>query len=83
MQMHIMASSKQLTNEDLATFKSWHGYEPFEMPIAVETVAVYVHRANLLQGLTLEEVDAIFYQSRRRGWSSEVRTWGQLGLNDR
>lgn len=82
MQMHIMASSRKLTKEELATFTSRHGYEPLEMPIAVETVAVYVHRDNPLQGLTLDQVDAIFSQTPQRGLSKEVKTWGQLGLND-
>jgi len=82
MQVHILASSTKLTPQEIRTFVSRYGYEPLEMPIALEAVAVYVHRDNPLPGLTLEQLDAIFSETRRRGLSSEIKTWGQLGLQD-
>jgi len=47
--------------------------------VAVDTIAVWVHKDNPIKGLTLEQVDAIFSKSHRRG-KDNISTWGQLGL---
>ena len=51
------------------------------MPIALQAVAVYVHRDNPLNGMTLDEADAIFSQTQHRGLAEEITTWGQVGLD--
>lgn len=42
--------------------------------------AVFVHKSNPLTKLTLTQVDAIFSKTRRRGYPTDITTWGQLGL---
>lgn len=42
-------------------------------------LAVYVHRDNPIQALTLAQLDAIFSTARKRGFAKEVTTWGDLG----
>jgi phosphate transport system substrate-binding protein len=59
-----------------------HGYEPTAVPVAVDAVALYVHKDNPLPGLTLDQVDAIFSSTRKRGAKTAVSQWGQLGLAD-
>ncbi|HEY3477000.1 MAG TPA: PstS family phosphate ABC transporter substrate-binding protein [Anaerolineales bacterium] len=80
MQVHVMASSRKLSPKELDTFRSRYGYEPLEIPIALEAVAIYVHSDNPVAGLTLEQVDAIFSDDRRRGRTSSLVTWGDVGL---
>lgn len=77
----LMASSRELTPLEIQKFVSRHGYEPTAIPIAQDAVAVYAHKDAPLPGLTLEQVDALFSKSRKRGLQ-EITTWGQLGLNN-
>jgi phosphate transport system substrate-binding protein len=77
----LLASSRPLTGKELDSFISNHGHEPLEMPIAMDAVAIYVHKDNPLQGLTLQQVDAIFSTTEKRGMRS-ISTWDQVGLLD-
>ncbi|HSE59596.1 MAG TPA: PstS family phosphate ABC transporter substrate-binding protein, partial [Nitrospiraceae bacterium] len=78
----LLASSRSLNDEERRDFRSRFGFDAVEMPIALDAVAIYVHRDNPIHGLTLEQVDGVFSQSHKRG-SQDIRTWGQLGLEDR
>mgnify|MGYP001619528693 CR=1 FL=1 len=76
----ILASSRPLTAKEIEDFQAKNGYEPTEVPIAMGAVAIYVNKDNPIQGLTLEQVDAIFGRDRKRGLDRDISTWGQLGL---
>jgi phosphate transport system substrate-binding protein len=76
----LLASSRPLTSEERQDFKARYGFEPTEIPIALDAIAIYVNHQNPLLSLTLEQVDALFSDSRKRGASEDITTWGQLGL---
>jgi phosphate transport system substrate-binding protein len=76
----LLASSRPLNDEERKDFRSRFGFEAIDMPIALDAVAIYVHRDNPIQGLTLEQIDGIFSQSHNRG-SQPITTWGHLGLD--
>ncbi len=78
----ILASSRSLSPEERLQFRSRYGFEVTEIPIALDAIAIYVNAQNPLQGLTMEQVDAIFGQSRKRGAPADITSWGQLGLQD-
>jgi phosphate transport system substrate-binding protein len=78
----ILASSRSLTDHELEEARMAHGHQPTAIPIALDAVAVYVNRDNPIQGLTLEQVDAIFSKTRKRGLQQDITTWGQAGLQD-
>ncbi len=78
----LLASSRPLDAEERKDFRSRYGFEVTEVPIALDAVAIYVNHQNPLPGLTMEQVDAIFGQSRKRGATSDITSWGQLGLQD-
>ncbi|MGH7206113.1 MAG: PstS family phosphate ABC transporter substrate-binding protein [Nitrospiraceae bacterium] len=80
--VRLLAVSRQLTREEIKEFVSRFGYLPTAIPIAQDAVAVYVHHDNPIAGLTLEQLDAIFSKSRRRGSLGELLTWGQAGLEN-
>lgn len=77
----LLASSRPLSEKERKGFASNHGYEPLEIPIAMDAVAIYVNNENPITGLTLEQVDAIFSTTEKRGMHS-VSTWDQVGLQD-
>lgn len=76
----LLAASRPLTEKERDDFRSRYGYDVTEIPIAMDAVAVYVNRRNPVEGLALEQLDAIFGHDRKRGASEAVATWGQLGL---
>lgn len=79
----LLATTHQLSDAETNEFVAQHGYEPTALPVAVDAVALYVHKDNPLPGLTLDQVDAIFSSTRKRGAKTAVSQWGQLGLADR
>lgn len=78
----LLAASRPLTEQERKDFQSRYGYDVTEIPIAMDAIAIYVNRQNPVEGLTMEQVDAIFGKDRKRGLQEEIATWGQLGLKD-
>lgn len=78
----LLASSRALTGAELDNFRGRHGYEPTAIAVAMDAVALYVNRDNPIQGLSLQQVDAIFGTDHKRGLSDDITTWGQLGLKN-
>jgi phosphate transport system substrate-binding protein len=78
----LVSSSRELSESEVKRFKSHRGYDPLAIPIAVDAVALYVHKDNPLPGLTLDQVDAIFSTTHYRGYGKDLTTWGDLGLAD-
>lgn len=76
----ILASSRSLSHDEIKTFHSRYGYDPVEIPIALDAVAIYVNAANPIEGLTLDQLDAVFGRDRKRGATNDITTWGQLGV---
>lgn len=78
----LMTTSRELFDAEIKEFVAQHGYEPTAVPVAVDAVALYVHKDNPLQGLTLDQVDAMFSTTRNRGYKSAITQWGHLGLTE-
>lgn len=77
----LLASSRPMTEKERKAFASHHGYEPVEVPIARDAVAIYVNNENPINGLTLDQLDGIFSASHKRKGAPSIETWGQLGLS--
>ncbi len=72
--------SRPMKESERDQFEAKFGYKPTEIKTAVDGLAVYVHKDNPIQALTLPQVDAIFSKTRRLGYPQSIDTWGQLGL---
>jgi phosphate transport system substrate-binding protein len=72
----IAAMSRRMTQQEIVEFKREFGYEPTEVPVAVDALAVFVHKDNPIEGLTLAQLDAMFSKERRRGLEYPINTWG-------
>ncbi|WP_447603246.1 PstS family phosphate ABC transporter substrate-binding protein [Nitrospira sp. Nam80] len=73
--------SRLMKASEIDKFEAKFGYPPAAYPVAVDALAIFVNKDNPLTALTIEQVDAAFSKSRRRGAPQEIKTWGQLGLN--
>jgi phosphate transport system substrate-binding protein len=72
--------SRAMRDSEIDAIESRYGYKPTQLSVGVDVLAVYVHKDNPIQGLSLQEVDAVFSKVRRGGYPNDVTTWGQLGL---
>jgi phosphate transport system substrate-binding protein len=72
--------SRDWKPSEIDAFKQKHGYPPTAVPVAIDMLALFVHKDNPLTGLSLQEIDAIFSKNRNGGAKAEIRTWGDLGL---
>lgn len=72
--------SRPMNQREIDAFTQRFGYPPSAIRGAVDALAVYVHKDNPIQCLTMQQVDAIFSKTRRGGHPTEINTWGQLGL---
>ena len=63
-------------------FEKAFGYKETPLRTGIDMLAVFVHKDNPIAktGLTLQQVDAIFSKTRKGGYATEVKTWGDLGL---
>lgn len=72
--------SRHMKGKELDAFEARYGYKPTPLTTSIDVLAVYVNKDNPVKGLTLQQVDAIFSSTRRGGFESDIRTWGDAGL---
>ncbi len=71
--------SRDAKSNEIADFEKKYGYKPVLLPTSIDLLAVYVHRDNPLESLSMEQVDSIFSGTRKLGGDA-IDKWGQLGL---
>ena len=67
------------TDDELDEFRIHFGHFPKSLVVGGDALRIVVHPDNPIRALSLEELDAVFSATRRRG-GKELRTWGELGL---
>ncbi len=71
--------SREMKSSEVATFAGKFGYKPSKIAVAIDALAVFVHKDNPITGLSLTQVDAIFSSTRKRG-GQDINTWGEAKL---
>ena len=72
--------SRAMKDNELQAFEEKHGYKPVAVPVAIDALAVFVHKDNPIKSLDIAQVDAIFSSTRLCGGDKDIKTWGDLGL---
>ncbi len=72
--------SRPMRDSETRAFEERYGYPPVLVPVAIDMIAVYVNQDNPIEGLTMQQVDAIFGATRACGGPSDIRTWGEAGM---
>lgn len=72
--------SRPMKDAELQAFEQKYGYKPTAVPVAIDALAVFVHKDNPIKSLDLAQVDAIFSSTRLCGGEKDIKTWGDLGL---
>lgn len=73
--------SRMMKDQELQAFEEKYGYKPTAVPVAIDALAVFVHKDNPVKSLSMAEVDAIFSSTRLCGGAKDVTNWGDVGLS--
>mgnify|MGYP002283137469 CR=1 FL=1 len=71
--------SREMKSSEVAGFAGKFGYKPAKVPVAIDALAVFVHKDNPIKGLSISQVDGIFSSTRKRG-GQDINTWGDAKL---
>jgi len=72
--------SRKMKAKEEDAFEAKYGFKPTRLRTSLDALAVFVHKDNPLESLSLDQVDAVFSKTRKRGHAEDVTLWGQLGL---
>ncbi|PCI77754.1 MAG: phosphate-binding protein [SAR86 cluster bacterium] len=72
--------SREMKDNEIEAFESRFGYKPTAIPVAIDALAVYVHKDNPIPGMTIPQIDAIFSSNQRCGESGSINSWGELEM---
>ena len=75
--------SREMKSKEIAAFEKRNGYKPLAVPVAIDTLAVFVHADNPVKGLSIDQVDSIFSSTRRCGVQKTAKRWGDVGIEKR
>lgn len=67
--------SRAMKSSEIDEFEKKYGYKPTAIRVSVDALAVFVHKDNPIESLSLEQVAQIFSVQGPR-----TMTWGDLGL---
>jgi phosphate transport system substrate-binding protein len=77
---NIGPMSREMKSKEIAAFEIKHGYKPTAIPVAIDSLAIFVNKDNPIKGMSIVQVDAIFSATRKCGETSNIKTWGDAGL---
>ena len=71
--------SRPMKQTEVDAFERKYGYKPTEIKVAIDALAVYVHKDNPIKALTMTQVDSIFSSTRKAG-GPVIEGWGDLKM---
>ncbi len=71
--------SRQMKAEESDAFEKKYGYKPTEIRVAIDALAVFVHKDNPIKSLSVVDLDNIFSSTFKRG-GFPVENWSAFKL---
>lgn len=71
--------SRKMKRKEIQKFESKYGFKPTTVGVALDSLAVFLNKDNPIDGLSLQQIDAIFSKTHKGGLNN-ISSWGQLGL---
>ena len=71
--------SRAMKAAEIDAFEKKYGHKPTEVKVAIDALAVFVHKDNPIKGFSMDQLDSIFSSTNKRG-GKPINTWGELGL---
>ena len=69
--------SRPMKSDEMEAFEKKYGHKPTQIRVAIDNLAVFVHKDNPVSNLSLEEVDNIFSSTFKQGGTS-YENWGAV-----
>ena len=73
--------SREMKPTEIDAFEKKFGYKPTAFKVAIDALAVFVHKDNPIKGLTLQQIDGIFSSTYKRG-GKNIATWDAAGVSE-
>ncbi|MDQ7072462.1 MAG: phosphate ABC transporter substrate-binding protein PstS family protein [Gammaproteobacteria bacterium] len=73
--------SRKMKDKENAAFEAKYGYKATPIRVAIDALAVYAHKDNPIEGLSIPQVDAIFSATRKCGYPEDITDWKQVGVD--
>ncbi|WP_116472629.1 PstS family phosphate ABC transporter substrate-binding protein [Zobellella maritima] len=73
--------SRAMKSNEIEAFEKRYGYKPTPVRVAIDALAVFVHKDNPIEGLSMDQVDAVFSSTLACGSAEQIANWGQAGLS--
>ena len=73
--------SRAMKSKETDAFEKQFGYKPTPIRTSLDSLAIFVNKDNPIQGLNIQQVDALFSKNRKCGATLDTATWGDLGLS--
>jgi len=73
--------SRPMKDVEIKMFEQKYGYKPTAIGVAIDTLAIFVHKDNPIKGLTIPQIDTIFSATSLCGYHENITTWKQLSFN--
>jgi phosphate transport system substrate-binding protein len=70
--------SRPMNAAERSAFRTKHGYDPTQITVGLDALAIYVNKNNPIQKISLRDLDALYSLTRKRG-GRELTTWGEVG----
>jgi phosphate transport system substrate-binding protein len=67
---NICQSSRPMKDKEKAQIKAKHGKDPVEFAVAMDGIAVFVHEANPIREISLDQL--------KRVYTGKAKLWGDL-----
>ena len=77
---HLGPMSRQMKQKEIYKFESVYGYKPTAIPVAIDGLAVYVHKDNPIKQISFKQLDGIFSSTYKLSGKS-INLWGELVNN--
>ncbi len=74
----IGTMSELMSSKDRQDFKNIYGYEPVDIKVAIDMIAVLVNIENPINCMTIDELDGVYSNTYLCQRSTDITTWGDL-----
>ncbi|MBR9828939.1 MAG: phosphate ABC transporter substrate-binding protein PstS family protein [Oceanospirillales bacterium] len=77
---NIGPMSRKMKDKEIESFEKKYGYKPTPVAVAIDALAVFAHKDNPIQGMSIDQVDAVFSSTRKCGAEQDASKWSDLGI---
>lgn len=71
--------SREMKSTEIDAFEKKYGYKPTEIKVAIDALAVFVHKDNPIKGLSMQQVDGVFSSTLKAG-GKDIAKWSEVGV---